>query len=175
LEKIRKNIKEKIKNETYTKGEGKIILRRFDDCAEDLGANVTDTTERLANASDCNVMKDALSDFDNIMSPILSELGKYFRLKDLEREKSIKGKNVGDILGGAKEVRIKFMDNKDVSVPGGAVCTACFGNSPDDGKINTGDVLRIRPTGGQGDRTIRCIWQSGLPQQIVTGKHLYYP
>ena len=33
------------------------------------------------------------------------------------------------------------------------------------GKINTGDVLRIRPTGGQGDRTIRCIWQSGLPQK----------
>ncbi len=86
--KIRKNIVNLIGNK-YTQGEGKIILKTYDRCEKDLGANLTDKNERRENASDCNVMKDALADFDNIMSPILSELGKYFRIKDQKREKPV--------------------------------------------------------------------------------------
>ncbi len=154
--KIRKNIVNLIGNK-YTQGEGKIILKTYDRCEKDLGANLTDKNERRENASDCNVMKDALADFDNIMSPILSELGKYFRIKDQKREKSIKGKNTGEILASAKEIRLRFDDDKDVTISGGGDCTDCF-NSRSDGKIYNGMYIDITPIGGQTDNSIRCNW-----------------
>lgn len=156
--KIRKNIVNLIGSK-YTQGEGKIILKTYDRCEKDLGANLTDKNERRENASDCNVMKDALSDFDNIMSPILSELGKYFRIKDQKREKSIKGKNTGEILASAKEIRLRFDDDKDVTIPGGGDCTDCF-NSRTDGKIYNGMYIDITPTGGETDNSIRCKWSN---------------
>lgn len=154
--KIRDNIVDLIGNK-YTKGEGKLILKSYDRCEKDLGANVTDKNERIANASDCNVMKDALADFDNIMAPILSELGKYFRLKDQEKDKSIKGKNTGEILAAAKEIRLRFNDDKDVTKPGGSTCTECFNGRPD-GKIIDGNIITIEPIGGETDTSIRCKW-----------------
>lgn len=156
--KIRKNIVDKITDNTYTKGQGKVILKTYDRCEKDLGANVTDKIERIANSSDCNVMKDALADFDNIMSPILSELGKYFRLKDQEKSKSIKGKNIGDTLGSAKEITVKFNERREISKPGGTNCTECLNSRPTDGILKDGDVMTITPLGGEGERTIRCKW-----------------
>tara|TARA_S200002703_G_scaffold3608_2_gene5165 strand:- start:35917 stop:37086 length:1170 start_codon:yes stop_codon:yes gene_type:complete len=156
--KIRKNIVNLIGSK-YTQGEGKIILKTYDRCEKDLGANLTDKNERRENASDCNVMKDALADFDNIMSPILSELGKYFRIKDQKREKSIKGKNTGEILASAKGIRLRFDDDKDVTIPGGGDCTDCFTSRPD-GKIYNGMYIDITPIGGETDNSIRCKWSN---------------
>lgn len=156
--KIRSNIVDKITSNTYTKGEGKVILKTYDRCAKDLGSNVTDKSERISNASDCNVMKDALSDFDDIMSPILSQLGKYFRLKDQKGTKSIKGKTVGDTLGAAKEIRVKWTSTKTISIAGGTTCTACLSSGT--GVLESARYVRVSPLGGQGERTIKCSWDT---------------
>jgi hypothetical protein len=156
--KIRSNIVDKINGNTYTIGEGKVILKTYDRCAKDLGSNVTDKSERISNASDCNVMKGALQDFDNIMQPILSQLGKYFRLKDQKNSKSIKGKSVGDTLGAAKEIKVKWDNTKTISIPGGSPCANCLSSRT--GKLKAGDLVKVTPLGGQGDRTIKCSWNT---------------
>ncbi|MDB0059743.1 hypothetical protein N9F18_01155 [bacterium] len=156
--KIRRNIVDKITNSTYTKGEGKIILKTYDRCTKDLGSNVTDKSERISNASDCNVMKDALQDFDNIMQPILSQLGKYFRLKDQKNSKKIKGKSVGDTLGAAKLIKVKWENTRTISMAGGRLCTNCL--SDNSGTLTAGNIVKVTPLGGQGDRTIKCSWNT---------------
>ena len=105
------------------------------------------------------------------MSPILSELGKYFRLKDQEKSKSIKGKNIGDTLGSAKEIKVKFNERREISKPGGTNCTECLNSTPTDGILKDGDVMSITPLGGEGERTIRCTWNK-QKSGITLKKHI---
>jgi hypothetical protein len=171
--KIRKNIYKSVENGTYTEGQGKVLISNFDKCEDDLGTNVTDFDERKFNARDCEVMKDALAGFDSAMSPIISMLNTYFRTKEKESSNTIKGKSVGGILAGAKEIRFKFTENRDVTESGGSICTSCFSNSSD-GQIFTTDTITITPLGGEGDRTIRCKWnnqKAGVGYILMTFEH----
>ncbi len=65
--------------------------------------------------------------------------------------------NTGEILASAKEIRLRFDDDKDVTISGGGDCTDCF-NSRSDGKIYNGMYIDITPIGGQTDNSIRCNW-----------------
>jgi hypothetical protein len=172
--KIRRNIYKSVENGTYTEGQGKVLIRNFDKCEDDLGTNVTDFDERKFNARDCEVMKDALAGFDSAMGPIISMLNTYFRTKEKESSKTIKGKSVGGTLAGAKEIKFKFTEDKDVTQPGGSICTSCFNNGGNDGKIFNTNTVTITPLGGEGDRTIRCKWnnqKSGVGYILMTFEH----
>ena len=155
--KIYDNIKDKVKSGEYTKGQGKIVRKSFKQCADDFESNIKDKNKRNKNALDCDIMKDAMAAFDNSMSSIISNLSKYFDIKQKKSgDKLPKGKTVGSILGSAKTIKFEFTKpSTNISKTGGGNCNSCYSPNP----ILATYVIEITPSGGVGDRTIKCKWK----------------
>lgn len=152
------NIGDKEKSGEYTKGQAKIVRKSFKQCADEFEDNIKDFDKRNNNASDCDIMKDAMTAFESSMSTIISNLSKYFDIKQKKSgEKLPKGKTVGAILSSAKMFKFEFTKpSTSISKPGGGLSISCYPHNP----IPAGHVIEIIPGGGVGDRTIRCTWKN---------------